>query len=445
MPCLISALSTDTRFLKNKLKLLAFSFCFILPTFSLKTQILSNLHQLELKFNTTGAVETYQNYLNSYGCWCKISKEWITARGVGQDSIDQHCKNLLKGYRCAVLDTKKSFSSCDPFAAEYVSYDFNSFETIHGFCNENNSGSHCSIAVCILDANFALNLFEEFQNTGGLDEDLIHDTVGGDFNHRKVCQPGVFSHVITKQRQCCGEYPNRMPVSITTEDNTESLRWTCVEINGYFSPRYSDGSCELDSNQNCMFYSSAAECNKCRLGIAREYTNTIQIDFIHSHSVFGNPRFSVNNSDGENYWTSYGGGDLEPRWAIDGNILQEPSYKFAHVAKNTPEADFLLDLDGRTLINFVTIYPRQDCECRFIRYEHMIVFIENENEVEITCEPRFLYDESKMRELDVNHDPLFFDCGQDVVGFAVRVSNQQVYGNGQDNVQIVEIQLGYKN
>jgi len=358
----------------------------------------------------------------------------------------------LKGYRCVVLDTKNRFKTCDPFSVEYNAYDFNSFETIHSFCNANNQASHCSSSVCILDANFALTLFEEFQNTPeGLDPGLVHASNNGDFDHKTVCQPGVFSHVITKQRQCCGEYPHRMPISISSSDSISEVetRWTCYEIGGFYTPRGLDGSCELDSNNKCMFYSSQAECNSCRHGVSKEYgASTIFVDHIYSHHVFGNPRFTLSNELGENYWTDYAGGDLRSDYAIDGILIQEPRYMFAHVARNMPPADFLLDLDGHTLLNLVTLYPRQDCGCRFERNEHTIVFITDAAGDEVVCNPRFLYNVAKMEELlsgVVEESPLFFDCERDVVGVGLKVSNQQFYGNGRDNLQIVEIQVGYKN
>ena len=102
------------------------------------------------------------------------------------------------------------------------------------------------------------------------------------------------------------------------------------------------------------------------------------------------------------------------------------------------------------------MYPRQECDphknrdfqdrCRYERNEHTIVFITDAAGDEIVCNPRFLYNFAKMKELlsgVLEWSPLFFDCERDVVGVGLRVSNQQFHGTERDHLGIVEIQVGY--
>jgi len=234
----------------------------------------------------------------------------------------------------------------------------------------------------------------------------------------------------------------------------------CYETEGFYTRKsinYDlEGTCEQDFNNTgtmeCTLYSSVTECN-------------IQTH-IHSHHVFKNPRFSLSNEKGENYRRTFdadGSGTVYkflPDHAIDGKLLTpespnaiQRSRSMARPATNTPSADFLVDLDNDTLFSVVTLYPRQE-ECggscsRYDRNEHTIVFITDAAGDEVVCNPRYLYNVARMEELFVSNihqwKPLFFDCERDVVGVGLRLSNQQFYGTIRDELQIVEIQVGYTN
>ena len=189
----------------------------------------------------------------------------------------------------------------------------------------------------------------------------------------------------------------------------------------------------------------------------------------YSHHVFKNPRFSISNYKGENIWSNALNhvdkkgreyvdnnhhnlykGDFRSEYAVDGKIIQDPNYLFAHSARGVEGADFLVDINGKYLLNLVTLYTRQDCgnsRCAFSRNEHTVVFIRDALGTEVVCNPRYLYNGKKMRKLligQLEESRLFFDCVRDVVGVALRVSNQQFYKSFRDHLQIVEIQVGYK-
>merc|ERR1712048_1532518 len=54
-------------------------------------------------------IRTLMEPIYDYGCWCVFAENWHQAGGAPRDTIDERCKQLINGYRCARMD----ITDCD--------------------------------------------------------------------------------------------------------------------------------------------------------------------------------------------------------------------------------------------------------------------------------------------------------------------------------------------
>ena len=175
-------------------------FLFISPSSSLKQEIQDGLARLNIQSNIF-------NNLDNYGCWCTLNSNWASASGKVQNEIDSECRRLVKGYRCAKSDY--DFDFCDPYLVSYNPFEVqagSNVSEIVQFCNSNNANSDCAISTCIMDANFVQKMAVLLESS--YYDELVHDTVGGNFNQFDICMngglPGEKNGPIF--RECCGQY-----------------------------------------------------------------------------------------------------------------------------------------------------------------------------------------------------------------------------------------------
>lgn len=163
--------------------------------------------------------------IQHYGCWCYLDENWEYGHGPVQDGLDQECKNLVRNYRCLVLDALERGETCDPENQDYTEYNlFGGSEEVVNECNSNGNeedeNAQCRIGLCIADGTFSLNLFALMFQQGGIsasqppyDPAMTHATNAespGDFDPRTECQYGI-NGAGYSDRACCGEYPSRFP------------------------------------------------------------------------------------------------------------------------------------------------------------------------------------------------------------------------------------------
>ena len=58
-------------------------------------------------------IRTLMEPIYDYGCWCVFAENWHEAGGAPRDSIDERCKQLVNGYRCAKMDARAAGGDCD--------------------------------------------------------------------------------------------------------------------------------------------------------------------------------------------------------------------------------------------------------------------------------------------------------------------------------------------
>ena len=116
----------------------------------------------------------------------------MKAHGPAQDSIDEACKTLVNGYRCAELDGISRGESCQAHSVEYTPYNFFSGTTdLTEDCElENMTVSQCAVDACIIEGSFTLQFFGSFF-TGGINFDSSFSHADGPQNQ------GTFDPITT--------------------------------------------------------------------------------------------------------------------------------------------------------------------------------------------------------------------------------------------------------
>lgn len=236
--------------------------------------------------------------IDNYGCWCSFTGDtgFGGEPGYGKvmDEIDQICKDLRQGYRCAVIDDVTN--KCVPWAANYsssnslltdegqildackldnVQHTPNSNKTKHNMPdNENNTD--CAVRACTLENTFILDFIkylvsgkqvnQVFMNSAGFDkkanckvEKQVEDEnmlwarstslldeswfsgsgEGGDgFDEEHL------SGRIIPDKMCCGEYPKRFPFM------TKGGQRACCDKRTYDTSKFE--CCDARVAVNCL-------------------------------------------------------------------------------------------------------------------------------------------------------------------------------------------------
>merc|ERR1711981_844495 len=157
--------------------------------------------------NFVGIMATFFEPINGYGCWCYFGDEYVRAGGPAQDAVDLRCKQLIQGYRCAMLDSReRGDGDCKASTVEYTPYNFfSSIVALEEDCNTNNQ-DQCQIDACIIEGSFTLDFFAQFPNI--VHDDQFDEELG--FDHTGICTQSQ-NREGKDHRECCGEIPARFP------------------------------------------------------------------------------------------------------------------------------------------------------------------------------------------------------------------------------------------
>lgn len=148
--------------------------------------------------------------IDGYGCWCYFDESYRNGKGIVMNEIDEICKILHDGYKCAIVDCNaEGKGDCEPWNVDYVSSAMSSFNGLISGCTNANAGNMCAIRACIVEGWFANAVLDIFTSQHYVHEPgLLH---ANGFDKELNC---VGSHPPpdpNSKVQCCGEFPHRYP------------------------------------------------------------------------------------------------------------------------------------------------------------------------------------------------------------------------------------------
>lgn len=149
--------------------------------------------------------------IDGYGCWCYFDNSFSSGRGEVMNELDEICKILHDGYKCAIVDCKnENKGDCEPWNVDYISAGMASFNSLIKTCEYNNEGNMCAVRACIVEGWFANAILDVLMGKNYKhDAGLLH---GNGFEKEEYCQ-GVQPRLLDPESrvQCCGEFPHRYP------------------------------------------------------------------------------------------------------------------------------------------------------------------------------------------------------------------------------------------
>lgn len=150
----------------------------------------------------------------NYGCWCHFGAEWSHAGGQVQDTIDDRCKQLINGYRCAKMDAQDRGETCDAGNVAYTPYNYFGGEPIVSNCAGSNPGDLCAQDACVIEGQFTLDFLANIVagTMGSLVQVNFQGAPNGAWDRDAECVTG---NNAGGDRACCGVQPSRAPYSIT--------------------------------------------------------------------------------------------------------------------------------------------------------------------------------------------------------------------------------------
>jgi len=155
---------------------------------------------------------TYMTPILDYGCWCHFGTEWIHAGGKVRDEIDQRCKQLIQGYRCARMDARAINSDCDAGSVQYTPYNFFFGQDLHLDCQASNAGNQCAIDVCVVEGSFTLHFLADF--VSGDIATMANPAFQASNGWDRATECAVAQqNPPNADHECCGIHPNRAPYS----------------------------------------------------------------------------------------------------------------------------------------------------------------------------------------------------------------------------------------
>lgn len=223
---------------------------------------------------TENFAEQFLEDIINYGCWCYLDANYTQAHGPVQDGLDMHCKNLVRAYRCIVIDSieREDETTCDPVFQEYEEYNLfgggagATTNDVVTDCNNRNPGKPCESAICIADGTFSLNLFAVIMptgvadfNSGPFDPNLAHASnpaLGENgatetFNPVKECTFPQQQYGYS-ERQCCGDYPTRYPFKTLDGDRACCAAQTYNTLALKCCPDTGSGETVTNINDDCV-------------------------------------------------------------------------------------------------------------------------------------------------------------------------------------------------
>merc|ERR1712178_351991 len=107
----------------------------------------------------TGQIAAFLEPINGYGCWCYLDDTYrTTAHSRPVDELDNICRDLINGYKCATIDSENNEEElyCDAQQVTYVQFNFFGREEEHldEDCDFLNSDDVCAARACKIEARF---------------------------------------------------------------------------------------------------------------------------------------------------------------------------------------------------------------------------------------------------------------------------------------------------
>ena len=140
------------------------------------------LRQLQLRHNKTndplrafaGFIIDFLEPVNNYGCWCYFGDAYVNGRGPMHDSVDEECKKLANGYKCALYDGYSRGNPCYAHNISYVPYNFFSGTIrLEEDCTSSNQNHPedptCAIEACMIEGSFTLAFFNQYFDSAGIE------------------------------------------------------------------------------------------------------------------------------------------------------------------------------------------------------------------------------------------------------------------------------------
>ena len=160
-----------------------------------------SLRQLQLHHNKTndplrafaGFIIDFLEPINNYGCWCYFGDAYVNGRGPMYDGVDEECKKLANGYKCALYDGYARGEPCYAHNITYVPYNFfsGSIRLVED-CTASNidhpEDPTCAIEACMIEGSFTLAFFNQFFDSAGvqIDSSVKHENAGVGKLYRKI-------------------------------------------------------------------------------------------------------------------------------------------------------------------------------------------------------------------------------------------------------------------
>lgn len=164
---------------------------------------------------TQGIATITYNPLDDYGCWCNFAEKYHLGRGPAIDEYDAACKQMTRGYECAILDEPACVPWEETYQPDWLTNTIavigvsNNPESVVSTCTVNNSGSNCKIMACIIEGTFISQVWD--LNLAQLPMNSNYKHVNG-FDPRSQANCPVNTQIHgDADDACCGAYPNRRP------------------------------------------------------------------------------------------------------------------------------------------------------------------------------------------------------------------------------------------
>jgi len=157
--------------------------------------------------------------IDQYGCWCYFDSAVGNGKGEPMDLIDAECRNLHRGYECAVAD----YANCEPWAITYFPVSGTNFITDHGSiaaaCIHTNTVltnfGDCAAAACAVETEYISEYTAITQNYNPQFSVYSHVASGrGSFVPTNNCVTNAAGTHDESPRQCCGSFPQRYPFKV---------------------------------------------------------------------------------------------------------------------------------------------------------------------------------------------------------------------------------------
>jgi hypothetical protein len=206
--------------------------------------------------------------VNNYGCWCYFDDQVGNGKGQPVDLIDAECKNLHKGYECALADfpdcrkaseggegglrghtDTDSLESPQPDKAPWIRKYLPADQEVGDFdgdidraCVFQNKDLYgkCGAVVCAIEFNF-ITQYGSITNNVNLNRVAYsHTSTGaGNFDPDQSCKAREYMRDRTT-RECCGAYPERYGFKSMKNNPDVKFHQECCEP--AVPPTFDDGN-----------------------------------------------------------------------------------------------------------------------------------------------------------------------------------------------------------